>query len=187
MRPQKVNDIDILTGLANIFRSKGYEGASLKELSEATGLKKASLYHRFPKGKQEMAEAVLLYLDDWVGQNVIRHFLDDNLTPTTRLQTGLNGIKQLYNGGNEICIFRALSMQTGLELFESQIKQGMQEWISALKSLGEAFGLNLEAAENQAVQTLIQIQGSLIVSKGLADLSVFENTLNTIEHTYLTN
>ncbi|MEP1982729.1 MAG: helix-turn-helix domain-containing protein, partial [Maribacter dokdonensis] len=59
MRPQKVLDIEILTGLTKVFRSRGYEGASLKELSEATGLKKASLYHRFPNGKQEMADAVL--------------------------------------------------------------------------------------------------------------------------------
>jgi len=55
MRPKKVLDETILKGLAEVFRSKGYEGASLKDLSEATGLKKASLYHRFPNGKSEMA------------------------------------------------------------------------------------------------------------------------------------
>ncbi len=43
MRPQKVLDKEILNGLTKIFRSRGYEGASLKELSDATGLKKASL------------------------------------------------------------------------------------------------------------------------------------------------
>ena len=40
MRPQKVLDVEILKGLTKVFRSKGYEAASLKELSEATGLKK---------------------------------------------------------------------------------------------------------------------------------------------------
>ena len=181
MRPQKVTDIEILTGLANVFRSKGYEGASLKELSEASGLKKASLYHRFPNGKQEMAEAVLVHLDSWVAQHIIQEFLNVNLDPSTRLKNGLDGIRQLYNGGSEICIFRALSMQTGLELFEALIKQGMQDWIAALKAIGTALELDSEEAKAKATQTLIQIQGSLIVSKGLDDLSIFENTLNQIE------
>ena len=34
MRPQKVLDIEILTGLTKVFRSKGYEGASLKDLGK---------------------------------------------------------------------------------------------------------------------------------------------------------
>jgi len=68
MRPPKVLTTEILVGLATVFRSRGYEGASLKELAEATGLKKASLYYRFPNGKQEMAEAVLNHIDDWVSR-----------------------------------------------------------------------------------------------------------------------
>ena len=59
MRPQKVQDIEIMTSLVKTFRSRGYEGSSLAELAKSTGLKKASLYHRFPKGKEEMAIAVL--------------------------------------------------------------------------------------------------------------------------------
>ena len=56
MRPQKVQDIEIIESLVKTFRSNGYEGTSLAELAKSTGLKKASLYHRFPDGKQEMAQ-----------------------------------------------------------------------------------------------------------------------------------
>jgi len=63
MRPQKVIDSDILKGLTKVFRSKGYEGANLSELAQATNLKKASLYHRFPGGKQEMAVTVLTHIE----------------------------------------------------------------------------------------------------------------------------
>ena len=52
MRPQKVQDTEMLQGLMAVLRSRGYDGASLKELSDSTGLKKASLYHRFPERRE---------------------------------------------------------------------------------------------------------------------------------------
>ncbi|WP_025743116.1 TetR/AcrR family transcriptional regulator [Aquimarina pacifica] len=185
MRPQKVLDIEILTGLTKVFRSKGYEGASLKELSQETGLKKASLYHRFPDGKQEMATAVLNHLGEWVQTNVFQLLLDNESTPQMRLKNGLSEISKLYDRGNEMCIFRALSMQAGIELFEEQIKNGMKEWITTFKEVGISLGLHDSQAEQMALQVLIEIQGSLIVTKGLGDISIFENTLQNIQHTYL--
>lgn len=187
MRPQKVLDIEILTGLAKVFRSKGYEGASLKELSEATGLKKASLYHRFPNGKQEMANAVLNHVGTWVEKNVFQALLDESFTPETRLKKGLDEISTLYNGGNDTCLFRALSMQAGIELFEEQIKNGINQWISTFKQLGIALGMPSIAADQKALQVLIQIQGSLILTKALGEISIFETTLKNIEETYLKN
>lgn len=185
MRPQKVLDIEILIGLAKVFRSKGYEGASLKELSEATGLKKASLYHRFPNGKQEMADAVLNHLDEWVKNNVFKSLLDNRIKPKLRLKNGLLEIRTLYNGGKETCIFRALSMQAGIALFEEQINKGMSEWLSSFKAVGIDLNLNPKEAERRALQVLIEIQGSLIVAKGLGNISIFENTLQKIEYNYL--
>lgn len=185
MRPQKVLDNDILIGLTKVFRSNGYEGASLKELAEATGLKKASLYHRFPNGKQEMAEAVFSYIDTWIKEHIFQSLQNKEHTPELRLKNGLEGIRSLYDNGKEVCIFRALSMQTGLELFEQQINSGMKQWIDAFTEIGIALNLNSTEAKKHALQTLIEVQGSLIVTKGMADISVFENTLLHIENRYL--
>lgn len=184
MRPQKVQDIEILTGLTKVFRSKGYEGASLKDLSEATGLKKASLYHRFPNGKQEMAAAVMNHLDEWVEEHIFQALLDTTSTPQVRLKNGISAIKELYNGGDETCIFRAMSMQGGLELFEEQVKNGIGEWINTFEQLGIAFQLSTAVAKAKAIETVIEIQGSLIVTKGRGDTKIFENTLKNIEQNY---
>jgi len=185
MRPQKVQDAEIFSGLTKVFRSKGYEGASLKDLAEATGLKKASLYHRFPNGKQEMAESVLNYVDKWVIDNVFSALLDIELPPSLRLKNGIEGIKKLYNGGEETCVFRALSMKRGLELFDDQIKNGMNNWISTFQELGLAFGFNPSKTNELALQVLIDIQGSLILAKGLNDIKIFNQTLEKIEKKYL--
>ena len=58
------------------------------------------------------------------------------------------------------------------------------EWIHHFKELGLAFGQSKEEAKSNAIQNLIDIQGSLIVSEGLKDLTIFENTLKTIKNRY---
>jgi len=54
MRPSKMSDEKVFEGLSDVFRRKGYDGASYSDLMKATGLVKASLYHRFPGGKADM-------------------------------------------------------------------------------------------------------------------------------------
>lgn len=184
MRPQKILDQDLLAALSKVFRAKGYEGASLKDLAEETGLQKASLYHRFPKGKKEMADSVLEHTDQWVQQNIFAELTNESLKPKIRLTKALTKIRTLYEGGKETCVFRAFSMESGLSLFEQSIKHGMNEWINAFIVLGLAKELSQEKAEEYALQTLIDIQGSLIVAKGMGDLQVFENTLKKIENRY---
>ncbi len=187
MRPQKVIDQEMLLGLTNVFRSKGYEGASLNDLAKATGLKKASLYHRFPDGKQAMATAVIDDIGKWVEENIIASLLDTNTAPQLRLKNGLSKIKLFYDEGNKDCIFRALSMQAGLTLFAEQIKDGMDAWVTTFTNVGTALGLSQQNAHNNALQALIEIQGSLIVSRGMNDINIFKNTLKNIEDRYLKN
>ena len=48
---------DAIAAVAEVFREHGYAGSSLATITQQTGLVKGSLYHFFPNGKQEMAEA----------------------------------------------------------------------------------------------------------------------------------
>ena len=60
---------EVVDRLLAVFQRLGYDGASLAELSHATGLGKSSLYHYFPNGKEEMALAVLRNVHCWIEQN----------------------------------------------------------------------------------------------------------------------
>ncbi len=55
MRPRKIEDEELYGALLATFRLKGYDGTSMHNLEIASGLKKASLYHRYPNGTKEMA------------------------------------------------------------------------------------------------------------------------------------
>ncbi len=51
--------LELISILDEVFRRRGYDGATLSVLSRACGLGKASLYHHFPGGKDEMADVLL--------------------------------------------------------------------------------------------------------------------------------
>ena len=49
----------LVAEIAEIFREHGYEGARLSIIEARVQAGKGTLYHFFPRGKEEMAEAVL--------------------------------------------------------------------------------------------------------------------------------
>ena len=61
-----------LPALAELFRERGFDGASLSDIGERTGLGKGSLYHFFPGGKEEMATSVLDEIAGWFEEAVYR-------------------------------------------------------------------------------------------------------------------
>src|ERR1043166_4492360 len=72
MRPAKISDNRLYRELSDIFRRKGYDGASYSDLMKATGLVKASLYHRFPGGKAEMVDRILSEVDREFSEYVVK-------------------------------------------------------------------------------------------------------------------
>ncbi|WP_209402923.1 TetR/AcrR family transcriptional regulator [Pseudozobellia sp. WGM2] len=184
MRPQKIEEQEMLNGFAKLFKEKGYEGTSLAELAVVTGLKKASLYHRFPKGKEEMAKAVLLSINEWVEKHVFNTLTNPSLSPEERLKNGLQSIQKLYDDGNTPCLLQAFSVQSGIEVFHQLINDSMSDWVDAFTNIGLAFDLSQSAAKEKATQVLIAIQGSLIVSRGFNNPNIFINSLTNIEAMY---
>lgn len=53
-----MNRSEIIQAAAQVFREKGYHGASMQDIADAVGLQKASLYHHV-SSKQEILAAIL--------------------------------------------------------------------------------------------------------------------------------
>ncbi|MBW1295426.1 TetR/AcrR family transcriptional regulator [Aquimarina litoralis] len=185
MRPVKVDDQQLIEGLNQVFRTKGYEGASLNELAEGAGLKKASLYHRFPEGKKQIGLAVLSYSSDWLTNNLYTVLLDRSKGPKERLEIVLQKISELYDEGKETCVLRSLSMEGGMEIFGEKIKSEMKSWIQHFTDFGLEFGLDEKISLKIAKQGLISVQGSLVVSNAMSDNSLFLDTLEEIRKYYM--
>lgn len=184
MRPQKVDHQHLMEGLMSVLRTKGFEGASLMDLSEATGLKKASLYHRFPGGKKEITEAVLDYVKAWNQVNILEVLIDKKLSPKKRLELAIANINVLYDNGKSTCILKAMTTEVSLPLFGAQIEESFQLWIDGFSTVGTDLGFNKKKAQELAQEVIIRVQGALILSKGMNDTSPFQESLAHIEKMY---
>ena len=49
----------IVTATTELFRTRGFNGTSLKQITDASGATTGSLYHFFPGGKEQLAQVVI--------------------------------------------------------------------------------------------------------------------------------
>ncbi|MGB5237300.1 MAG: TetR/AcrR family transcriptional regulator [Flavobacteriaceae bacterium] len=184
MRPQKISDRELIDKLFAVFRAKGYSGARINELAALTGLKKASLYYRFPGGKEDIVKAVLVDMSAWSEKNIVGVLESPNLDADTRLEVTLSNINKLYGRGKKSCLFESLSLDDGLQLLGHEIKQSLRTWIRAFTTYGQSIGLNRIAAEKKANEVVTLIQGSLVVSRIMEDNSSWAEAMKRIEKLY---
>ncbi|MBV7529267.1 TetR/AcrR family transcriptional regulator [Chitinophaga sp. sic0106] len=181
MRPQKIDDASLIEGLMSVLQAKGFEGASLNDLAKATGLQKASLYHRFPGGKNEIAVMVLEFVYNWIKDNIYLVLTAKDAAPATKLQRAIQHIKELYQNGEKSCILNALSLDSGLVALGGGISKAMLLWIEAFTALGVEQGFTAAQAKAKAKQSLVLVQGSLVLSKGLNDPTYFHKALTDLK------
>ena len=182
----KVEHDVVIDQLLTVFRSVGYDGASMAQLAEATGLQKASLYHRFPDGKQAMATAVLDHVAEW-NRTRLANVLRSTAPAKTRLVTALTAIGGLYDGGRLACVLRALSHGTAADLFREQIAGIFGEWVAGFAHVARDLGFDDATAQRLAQSTLIRVQGSLILAQTLQQPDLFGQALRDIETDFLTH
>lgn len=168
---------EVIIQLSKVFRQHGYEGATLTQLSQATGLGKASLYHHFPRGKEEMAAAVLSYANNWMAANIIAPLQDRESLAALRIDAMTKKVNELYSCGKQPCLLAVLALGESQELFQAQIQQALKLWIDTLADVLVDAGLDEQVARTRAEDAVIKIQGALIVAQGLKDVAPFERVL----------
>lgn len=166
-RPQSIGEDMLVARLACVFRDVGYEGASLALLSQATGLRKASLYHRFPAGKRQMAEEVLAAALAWFSENVLVPLRGEG-APQARLAAVTEQLDGFYEGGRRACLLNMLAsprIEDGP--FSPAIKGAFEALIDAFAKLARDAGHAPKAARGRAERSVMMLQGSLVLSRGL--------------------
>lgn len=174
--PAPVDRTEIVAKLEDVFRTHGYEGASLQKLSEATGLGRSSLYHHFPNGKEDMAAAVLARGVAALGESV-GHALNSPGGPRERAQRVATLLHDFYGCGARSCLLEMFSMGEAGAHFRHEVSKALDGLMAAFTQLAEEAGLSKKEARRRGEDTLIAIQGALIVSRGRGDTAPFERVL----------
>jgi TetR/AcrR family transcriptional repressor of lmrAB and yxaGH operons len=175
---------EVLDRLLNAFRDKGYEGASLAELSAATGLKKSSLYHYFPGGKQDMAEQVLAHLDRQL-ENHLYAPMRSGQTPARRLAAMMDTIDAFYEGGRKACLLERLGTSADRARFRRPLRKAFTIWMDAVEAICLEAGLSKTVARARAEDFVVRIEGALVVCAGTDDHNVFARTIKELRATVL--
>lgn len=169
---------EVVDRLMGVFRRLGYEGASLAELSKATGLGRSSLYHYFPGGKEDMARATLERLGEWVDIHLLRPLRGAG-APEERLERVVLVLDGLYASGQDACLLGTLVHGESRHLFQSQLRASFTAVIAAFADLVVESGVDPVIAQQRAEDAVIRIQGALVLSSGLNDNKPFRRV---IEH-----
>jgi len=154
----------IVVHATELFRQKGYHATSMNDIANGIGLKKASLYNHFPS-KEMIAKAVVQAVDAEFKQHVFDVAYKNGRDESERLSSMLNWIYQYFQEKNA-CIIASLSMgeTDDGELPMNEIRQFTQQWVDALSYLFQT-KYSKEEAEQLAKNSLVRIQGSLIVRR----------------------
>jgi AcrR family transcriptional regulator len=171
-----VSDEIFLATALDLFRTYGFEGVSLKRLADATRLEKASLYYRYPGGKDEIAMAVAKDVVTWFQANVFAP-LAGNTPPRKRVVFVAERLREFYSGGSKACLMDILSIPGGSEELHLALKAAMQAWVNAFAQVARESGLAQAAARSRAEEAILRIEGSLILARVLGDTTGFERVL----------
>lgn len=172
-RPRSVSEDDLIARLARVFSEVGYEGAALSVLAKATGLQKASLYHRFPGGKKQMADEVLAATGTWLETQILAPLAGPG-TPADRLGIVAANLDAFYQGGARACLLNMLSSpRTQDGPFAPAIRQAFEALIAGLAAVARETGASPDAARQRAERAVMLLQGALVLSRGTGTTAPF--------------
>ena len=184
MARSRVNDAALAEKALELFRQQGYEGTSLNDLAAASGLEKASLYYRFPGGKKDMALAAAAHVGQWFEANIFAP-LNEPGPPADRIKTVARKLRIFYGDGAKPCVLDSLSLRGGPPELAAALSGAYKSWLAAFAAIARESGLSRRLAEDRARQALIQIEGSLVLSRVTGNRKIFLEMLSKL-HDLLT-
>jgi TetR/AcrR family transcriptional repressor of lmrAB and yxaGH operons len=170
---------ELVEKLTAVFRRHGYEGATIALLSEASGLSKASLYYQFPRGKEDMAEAVMQSLHAQQ-RDLVFAPLGQEGSPHQRLARMAEGLATFYQSGHSACIIDVFGIGFSGELFRPRLVKSILGLNAAIATVLEDAGLDAGDAARRAEDALISIQGALVISRATGSAAAFQRIISQL-------
>lgn len=170
---------EIVERLFTVFRDQGFDGASIADLSRATGLGKSSLYHHFPDGKEQMAEAVLNRAKILID----RELLDAARTPSSlksRVRKIVAVLDHMYAGGRTSCVLGQMATSAIGPEARRSLQGAFMHWIEAIEKLAADSGLSALRARYFAEDWVARVQGALILQAASGNAGPYKRALQTL-------
>jgi len=185
-RPREFDEEQVLAAAMDAFWRKGYEATSLVDLTEATGLNKASLYRVFGDKHQLFMAALKNYSNIEFRETTA--VLSESATPLTNLRAVVEKVCE-DAGSEKGCLMINSMVETAphdpevkqlLQEFGTQRLQAIQGMISQAQAAGEVRS-ELDP-QKLAISLMITFAGSAAMIKGFVPgAQIVENLENLID------
>jgi TetR/AcrR family transcriptional repressor of nem operon len=160
----------IVAAAAPIFNQNGYEGSSLNDLMEATGLKKGGIYRHF-SSKEELAAEAFDYTWEAAWNARLLH-VDEKANGIEKLKQLIANFMDYRSpvaGGCPI-LNTAIDADDGNSVLRAHVSKALRSWLSRLQTIveqAEERGETRPGVDSEVVATLIvaSLEGALMMSR----------------------
>lgn len=169
----------MLIALRGVFQARGFDGATLTQLAGAAGLSKASLYHHFPGGKNEMA-AVLLRDSVAELERLAFSRLTGPKAPAERIGRFVEGFGDYVANGGGSCLVQVLAEGGAGPEHSEIIARQYDDWLGRLAATFTDAGVKPRRARRLATELLAGLYGQLALARLLGRPELFRRHLKRL-------
>ncbi len=174
-RPPSIDDEELIDRIVSVFREKGFAGTAIGDLSVASGLQRASLYHRFPDGKDEMADVALTK----VGQRflwIIEPMRDDP-DVTKGIAETARRLGEFYGAGALSCVLDTMTLAGAPPKLREHARALAMAWIDAMAAAARRSGHRPGPARRAAQDAFVRIEGALVLGRVTGTTGAFADAM----------
>lgn len=168
----------ILAAIERELRGRGYDGASMADLSEATGLGKSSLYHHFPGGKPQMVAACA---------EAVQARLAAELAAVTcvschheKLVALFGAFSAYFEGGKRMCLMTLMATSSAAEALRPVLANNIAATIDIIAGIVTEGGIPPALARQRAEEAFAQVQGAVLIGQVTGNTEVFRRLVESL-------
>jgi len=161
----------LVDSAATLFRRQGYAATGLNQILDEAGVKPGSLYHHFPRGKQQLAAQVV----DTAGagiEQLLRRFLSTGRSVADIVDRWIDllvaGLAGDQRDGCPIEPIATESVNASPAVREASAR-AFKGWCAAVDERLRSDGWSAAEAQQVAIAVISLIEGALILSRIAGD------------------
>jgi TetR/AcrR family transcriptional repressor of nem operon len=186
-RPRQFEESQVLAAAAELFRHKGYEAVSTRELGDRTGLTTASLYNAFGDKRGLYRRALEHYVDGSLRERIAR--LEAGLSPRAAIAAFFDEMikRSLADPLHCGCLLVNSALEAGvddveLRTFVADETRLIEDFFQRCAAAGQRSGeiTREQSAEDQARCLLAMLLGLRVLARIRPDRELFEGLVRPV-------
>jgi AcrR family transcriptional regulator len=158
----------IMAATLELFRRHGYNGTSVKQVTAAAQAPFGSLYHFFPGGKEELAEAVIA-TSGRAYQELFEAIYDSADSPEQAIADFFEGAAEVLEETDyvDVCPIGTVALEVAStnERLRRSTDRVFEGWVRAAADRLERAGLDRPGAEELAAALVAAVEGGFTLSR----------------------